>query len=430
MGLGRGRPMCLPVLYRATTWSNQLTGAVKILFNTVWVLIIRKNYKMKKTENLIGLYQDGELSAEEKAFIEEQIELNPNLKDELTKYKHLDEILTKARDIELPVSPLLEERILERIKTEEEEKWWIHFLKGLLFAPKKYSYEIIGTTAVTLLIIFAVFRFMPGMVVSTKDSSPVEKLEVSKVLPSSPEKLYESSTDSFASSPSTLKSEEAADDDTTIVPFSIHEEPEAETLHLGGDKFTKKTPKPTLTYDLEKKDSFGDKAVARAHIEEGVTKEIDNDKADVKAKGKTISDDRKGKTLSGGDNGGTGTLKKLLFTANDESGNPITLIIYTLNPVKARNDIQNKAIELGVVYRDENKVDGNYLTKERTEKNTFAYGVKRTSKNITIPRGRVRELLTYIESQYPPTKHQIEELDIDEKKSLLNIEFTIPKEED
>jgi putative zinc finger protein len=389
---------------------------------------------MKKVEKLIGLYQDGELSAEEKAFIEEQIELKPNLKDELTKYEHLDEILTKARKIELPVSTLLEERILERIKTEEEGEGWIHFLKGILFAPKKYSYEIIGTTAVTLLIIFAVFRFMPGMVVSSKDEAPVEELEISKVLPSSPEKLDESSTDSFASSPSTLKSEEAADEDTTIVPFSIHEEPEAETLHLGGDKFIKKTPKPTPTYDLEKKDSFDDKVVARAHTGEGVAEEIDNgkanEKADVRAKGKTIFDDHKGKTLSGGEDGGTGTLKKLLFTANDESGNPITLIIYTLNPDKARSDIQNKAIELGVVYRDENKVDGNDLTKERTEKDTLAYGVKRTSKNISIPRGRVRELLTYIESQYPPTKHQIEELDIDEKKSLLNIEFTIPKEED
>lgn len=356
------------------------------------------NTKMKRAKRLIALLKDGELTKEERAIIEEEIKLDPELEGELAKYDRLDEILASARAFELKASPFLENRVAESLRSNAEEREWPRLFKEFVFASRKYTLEVVGATAVALLVIFAVFSFMPELP-AIKNIATNGELKIGKAAPSAPE---------------SVKTEEEADEDKALVPFPIHEEPEDVTLPLAKERAVAETPAIAAMPDVEKRNTYDDRVTARSTVE-GLK-----------------SEDMLG-GVKGRETGGDAVkvkMRTLIFTATDESGHPINLIIHTDNPDRVRYDIENKAVELSAGYRDEKDTEGNYILREKKDKDITVYEIKRSSRNINIPRERVKELLTYIESQYPPTKSQIEELDIDEKKSLLNIEFTIPKEED
>jgi hypothetical protein len=369
------------------------------------------NTKIERAKKLIALLKDGELTEEERAAVEEGIKLNPELEGELKGYDRLEEILAGARSVELTASPLLEERIAESLKSDGEEKKRLRTLKEFLFASRKYTFEVVGAAAVGVLLLFALFRFMPGFT-ATKNIAANGELKIGKTFHTAPAETDDSSIKGFASSPESTTTEET-DEDKALGPFPIHEEPEDVTLPLAKDRVIAEAPGTAVTPDMEKRDSLDDRVAVRSAV-----------------KGRKSEDMPGG--VKGRGTGGEGKVKMrtLIFTATDESGHPINLIIYTDNPDRVRYDIENKAMELSAEYRDEKDEEGSYVLKEKKEKNITLYEIKRSSRNVHIPRERVRELLTYIESQYPPTKSQIKELDIDEKKSLLNIEFEMPNGEE
>ncbi|MBN1572135.1 MAG: hypothetical protein JW984_02945 [Deltaproteobacteria bacterium] len=374
----------------------------------------------KKAQRLIGLLKDGELTEKERSFAGEQIELYPDLKDESRKYELLGDMLDKARKVEIPASPHLEDAVFKRIRSGEGKGGWRRFFEGILSAPRKYSFEIVGATAVAVLVIFAVFRFLPGST-ATKNIAVRETLEVGKAAPFVSEKPAESGIEGLASSPEPAKTEEAADEasekafeeDMAVEPLPVHEEPEDVTITIAKEKHTDKATGTAATPDLEKAPTYSDKVAVKSHEAGSKPKGL----AGGFKKSDYLSDEEKG-------------MKTLIFRATDEGGHPINLIIYTDNPDKVRYDIENKAMELGMEDKDESRFGESYLPRERTEKDTKVYVLRRGRNNIYIPQERVREFLTYIELNYPPTKSQIKELDIDERKSLLNIEFSIPEDKE
>ncbi|GEM_PF-2543895 len=374
----------------------------------------------KKARILIGLLRDGELNEKERSIVEEQIKLDPGLKDELKKYELLGDILNKAEKVEIPASPHLEYAVLERVRSGDEERGWNRLFKGIISVPRKYSFEIVGATAVAVLVLFAVYRFVPGFT-TTRDIVAEGELEVGKAAPSAPAKLDDAKAKPPESPLESTGDEEAADEasekasekDKAVVPLTVHEEPEDVTLPLVKGKPKGKAPTTVVSPDSGGTHTYSDMVAVRSAAR-GV-------------KSEALPNRLEGRDSRG--DAGKG-MKTLIFKATDEKGHPINLIIYTDNPDKVRYDIENKAIELSAGYRAEKGSGGSYVVKESKDKKTTVFKAKRSSRNIHIPQERVREFLTYIESNYPPTKTQIEELDIDERNSLFNIEFSIPKEDE
>lgn len=368
------------------------------------------NGKTKRAKSLIALLKDGELTEEERAAVEEEIKLDPELKGELKGYDRLEEILAGARAVELNASPHLEERIAESLKSGAKGEERLRLLKELIFTSRKYTFEVVGAAAVGVLLLFALFRFMPGLT-ATKNIATNGDLKIGKALHTAPEETGDKSLKSLAPSPESKTTEEADEDSAKETP-ALHEEPEDVTLPLAKEGVVAEAPATASMPDMEKKDSFDDRVATRSS-----------------AKGFKAEEAPGGVVGRGTGGEGKVRMRTLIFTATDESGHPINLVIHTDNPDRVRYDIENKAMELSSGYRDEKEKEGSYVVREKVEKSITLYENKRSSRNVHIPRERVRELLTYIESQYPPTKSQIEELDIDEKKSLMNIEFEIPNGE-
>lgn len=366
----------------------------------------------KKAQRLIGLVKDGELTEKERSLVEERIELDPTLKDELKKYGLLGDLLDKARKVEIPASPDLEDAVLERIRSAGKEEGRRRFFEGILSAPRKYSFEIIGATAAAVLVLFALFYLMPGLT-GTKTIAVREELKAGETAPSAPAKPGEAGVEGLASAPESIIAEEEAEEKADeAAPLTVHEEPEDITLAPGKGKTGGETP-GTAAPDLEKEHGYSDRVAVAPTAVGSKSRELSGGlkKSDY------LTDEDKG-------------MKTLIFKATDERGHPINLIIYTDNPDKVRYDIENKAMELSVEYKDIGISKESGAVKKEKDKKAVIYEMKRSSKNIHIPQERVREFLTYIESNYPPTKSQIKELDIDERNSLLNIEFSIPEDKE
>jgi hypothetical protein len=360
----------------------------------------------KKARRLIGLVKDGELTEKERSLVEDRIALDPGLEEELKKYELLSDVLDKAKKIEIPASPDLEDAVLERIRSADKEKGRSRFFEGVLTAPRKYTFEIVGAAAAAVLVLFALFRFMPGLT-TTKTIAVREELKAGETAPSAPVMPDESAVEGIAPSPQPAETEELVDG---TAPLKVHEEPEDVTLAPAGGK-TGGTAPGTAPPAHKKKTAYGDEVAAAPAAVESMSKG-------------TAGGFKKSDYSADEDRG----MKTLIFRATDERGQPINLVIYTDNPDRVRYDIENKAMELGREDKNEGRFGESYLSKERAEKDKKVYVLRRGQNNIYIPRERVREFLTYIESNYPPTKSQIKELDIDERNSLLNIEFSIPED--
>lgn len=115
----------------------------------------------------------------------------------------------------------------------------------------------------------------------------------------------------------------------------------------------------------------------------------------------------------------------LLVSTSSGTEHPIILTIYTTNPYETERAIMDKAMELGGdVKRMRYSESGEMLSRETEESSEFVEG--NLPPTVYLPPEGVEDLLMFIESQYPPIGPELEELDMTDKRELLQLDFIAP----
>jgi hypothetical protein len=133
--------------------------------------------------------------------------------------------------------------------------------------------------------------------------------------------------------------------------------------------------------------------------------------------------------MTAGDSGNRGmSATILLVSTSRESEQPIILTIYTKNPYETEMTIMNKAMELGGDVK-RMKTEG-YRDETLTEKKESSKYIKDDlPPMVYLPPESAKDLLSFIQANYPSVGPELEELDMTEKEDLLQLEFTAPSGE-
>ena len=372
------------------------------------------NRKLKRARELIPLLSDGKLTTEEKKLVDESIRSHPELKEEISKFDHLMEITGAVEDE--PAPALIEERILKRVKSRDEESSKIKRLfEYITGSPRKLQFEVVGAVAVAVLVLFVFIRLFPKTEFSPDVAFAPEETREEVTRGSAPESLV---TEKPPETTLETPSEDFTKGDYDMapaIPGMTSDETEGKVSPSLAEK--KKGPPIMIEGDIGfLEDEKNEKALAVTRSFKGISKN------DIEASGGEGSEISMESVIEGE------KLKKttLFLVGDDKRVLPVSLTIYTSDPYKTEMEIINKAIELGGEIRgyvDTSSTHydkGDSITKEEME----------GAQTIYLTHEMIQELLDYIESNYRPTEPEIEELDFSEKEVLLNIDFSPPQPDD
>jgi hypothetical protein len=365
------------------------------------------NRKLKRARGLIPLLSDGKLTNDEKKLVDEVIRSHPELKDEVSKFDRLMKITGGIEDE--PVPALIEERILKRVKSRDEEggisRRFFEYITG---SPRKLQLEVFGAVAVAVLVLVVFIRLFPKTEFSPDVAFAPEGTREEVIGSTAPGSLVTETPETTLEIP--LEDYDMA----PSVPGTASEEPEGKIPPSLSEK--KSQPMMIEGGIVFSEDEKNEKALSVKRSFNGVSKK-DIETAGGEGPGISLEPVMEGEKLK---------KTTLVLVGDDKRVLPVSLTIYTTDPYKTEMEIINKAIELGGEikgYVDTSTTHydkGDALTKEEME----------DIQTIYLTHEMIQELLDYIESNYRPTEPDIEELDFSEKEVLLNIDFSPPQPDD
>lgn len=362
----------------------------------------------KRVWELLPLLADGELSEHEEALVRRMMEHDPSLKREGERYTALKHLTSHMPRTAAPEN--LEEAVIGRLSEKGDFR---SLLASFFIPPRRVPLEALGVAAACVLVLVAVVRFAPISPMKSMDESPVVELS-------------ESAPKGVADSPTLTAGE---DDSPAALDALPHERIDTATIR------TSPGVSAPITTDADA-DLFAEEEAILEEPEDGViagvtspaTEEAFMDSSDTTTPGSASPGmpTTAPAAMTAGDTvnrGASATI--LLMSTSRDSEQPIILTIYTKYPYETERTIMNKAMELGGdVKRMRTEGSRDTVLKEKKESSEVIEGD--LPPMVYLPPESVDDLLTFIESQYPPIGPDLEELDMTEKRDLLQLDFTAP----
>lgn len=355
------------------------------------------NRELKRLKRLLPLVGEDEISTEEKEFVEEQLRLHPELKDELSEYRSLKSLLGKVKDVPAPASLMGE--IMSSIKGMEgkaKKNLLERLIGGLSIPPRRLSLEIIGVTASAILIMFIAVRLIPTFTTTAdKETPPLDRdeKEVTGItLPETDREIASRSVEEAEAYPETVE------EDIALAPAPrggespeiVEDGPPPTTIEGGLEK--------GLSLEEAEEPLSGSGEATTPYVGIGGVKD---DRDDENRYYEIVLRSSIGDTDEITDESGTvtetedlsvETTKVSEVPAFKEDFAP-TLTISTEDPDGVRMDIVNKVLELGGGFDASCKAKKDVDGADKME-----VGGRDT---IYIPADRLGELFDYIAKHYP-----------------------------
>jgi len=360
----------------------------------------------KRVRELLPLLADGELSEHDEALVRRMMAHDPSLKREGERYTALKRL---ASDMPRAAAPEnLEEAVIGRLSEKGDFR---SLLASLFIPPRRIPLEALGVAAACVLVLVAVVRFVPISPTKSMDESPVVE-------------LTESAPKGVSDSPTLTAGE---DDSPAALDALPHERIDTAT--------TRTSPGASAPFTADA-DLFAEEEAIMEEPEDGVIagitppapEEAFMDSSDTTTLGSASPGmpTTAPAAMTAGDTvnrGASATI--LLMSTSRDLEQPIILTIYTKYPYETERTIMNKAMELGGdVKRMRTEGSKDEVLKEKMESSEVIEGD--LPPMVYLPPESVDDLLTFIESQYPPIGPDLEELDMTEKRDLLQLDFTAP----
>jgi len=365
----------------------------------------------KRVRELLPLLADGELSEHEEALVRRIMEHDPALKREGEQYTVLKRLTSDAPRTVAPEN--LEDVVTARLVKKRDAR---SFLTSFFTPPRRVPLEALGVAAACVLALFAVIRLVPISPMKSGDESPAFEMTESI-----------DKGEGGAGSPTLTAGEDDASMATDAIPH--------ESIDTSPAPLPLEAPE-SPSYDV---DLFEEEKTIVMEPEDGViagvpprsTDEALVDFEDTTTRG-SVSPGLTAATpaaMTAGDTVKRGmSATVLLVSTSRGTEQPIILTIYSTNPHETERTIMNKAMELGGdVERIRTEGSGDTVLKEKKESSEFVAGD--LPPTVYLPPESVEDLLIFIESNYPPIGPELEELDVTEKRDLLQLDFTAPNGE-
>jgi hypothetical protein len=351
------------------------------------------NRKLKKALQLLPLVGDGELTADEEKFVRDMVKQHPELTEELAKFDRIRELNLERKRV--PAPPRLEEEIIRRI-SEEKKRPLTDFFRKFETRPRRISLEVLGAVCAAVLVFLILFRFLLTGV-PTPEIAGIPTEEKNKTI---------DTTGTEDLLPATR--------DTDL----IHEEPEDGILPRSLEKEII-TPGEATEFEMMISDE-GMSEERPAHF-------LATPVVPESGKGFSVAEARRAVRSPTG----AAELRPttLILISSDAEVLPVSITILSEDPFMTELDIMNRAVELGGEVHP-TTFDQEKSTLRKDDKMEVLEIEEDVLNAIYLPPEMVIELLTYIEKNYPPTEHQIEELDLEDKDVLLNIDLSLPHPEE
>ncbi|MBN1881333.1 MAG: hypothetical protein JW885_04090 [Deltaproteobacteria bacterium] len=359
----------------------------------------------KRARELLPLLADGELLEHEEALVRRMMERNPSLKQEGEDYIVLKRLTSDMPRAAAPEN--IEGAVISRLS---EKRGVLPSLTSFFTPPRRVPLEALGVAAACVLVIFAVIRLVPILPMkSTEESVVVESVE-----PANKGRVE---------SPTLTVGEDDAPAVLDAVPHTSADTTPSRSAEKSLPLFTDNdliAEEESIMVEPE------DEIIAGVTPPLPAEGHMDSVDATVPGSSPPAMPDTAPAAMTAGDTvkrGASATI--LLVSTSRGTEQPIILTIYTKNPYETERTIMNKVMELGGdVTRMRYDVSGDTYLKDKKEASEYIEG--NLPPMVYLPPESMEDLLTFIESRYPPIGPDLEELDMTEKEELLQLDFTAP----
>jgi hypothetical protein len=347
---------------------------------------------LKRAKMLISLVHDGELTDEERGFLERAVLRYPELKLEIYRHEHLHDLVGMVPGAAAP--PGIEDRVLKAIRPQQPLDRPGRIIP---FARWRFPAEVAGAMAAAVVIVFIVLISYPRLM-GTNHKTAVLPHNASKTSTASAALGESSADETFGTRPSS--------EDVALVPKTVEDKSNDRLLFGELDDTVSPAPetdKNTFSSEISPSGVLTATGVTAEKVSKILVPPRDVPLSAAKKEVPMIS-------------------TTFIASPSREALPPTILLIYHSDPAKAQKDIMDKAVSLGGTLT-KTEMEG---IKGKDEGKTCSDGEATEQQDqgeiISLPPEKIDELLDYLVSRYPEIGKEVSDIKADKTTPFIRID--------